>query len=216
MWMWSFWENTALKWCSLNSGNSQVKWLHNGIIHPSNWFKQILETRMTYCTCTQPQLEKMQISQECGQISHYFLCTSSSKKSKLPSKRQNLLGMTIPEFPIFLESCTQQNAAKFEWKQHTWLHGFTDIKLLSVSHVCCFSSYFAMYIVCWRNSLGKWQSHSIVQHVRFGSKQIIIPLTVCSVCVEPIIRLWCFTSPAKKPCVYLGFIWTHYWGKQIQ
>ena len=31
------------------------------------------------------------------------------------------------------------------------------------------------------NLLGKWRRHSIVQHVCFGSKQTIIPLTLCSV-----------------------------------
>ena len=43
----------------------------------------------------------MQISQEYGQISRYFLCISLSKKSKFPSKWQNLLGMTFPNSPFF-------------------------------------------------------------------------------------------------------------------
>ena len=43
------------------------------------------------------ELKKMQISQECGQIS----CISYRKKAKFPSKWQKFPGNGIPIFPIF-------------------------------------------------------------------------------------------------------------------
>ena len=44
----------------------------------------------------------MQISQECGQISRYFLCISLSQKVKISLQMTKFPGNDIPKFFIFL------------------------------------------------------------------------------------------------------------------
>ena len=70
---------------------------HHG--HGFQCYQEATKGKIYVCTA---QLQKVQISQECGQISHYFICISLSKKSKISLQMAKFPGNDIPKFPIFL------------------------------------------------------------------------------------------------------------------
>ena len=78
-----------------------------------------------------------------------------------------------------------------------------DIKMLS-QEPCCSMSWKKVQL---EHSLGKWRRHSIVQHVRFGSKQTIITLTLRSV-FDTNNRIMTFHFPSKFQACDSWFYWS--------